>query len=171
MATPHIVDPAAVLSQALGQASVDLMRSLLQTVINALLSAECCTPHRTSSKPGPVRNRTLAHIQQGPRLGKTGVLPPRTEWMESPPVSRDASTGRTSSSNRLYDRAKWSAEELAVLAARSGVSIDDLMPTPDGNGGWVPAPFKPGWHAPALSAVRVGALVPQVGLEPTTGGL
>ena len=38
------------------------------------------------------------------------------------------------------------------------------MPTPDGNGGWIPAPFK--------SARRrdVDALVPQVGLEPTTHG-
>ncbi|MGO1385689.1 MAG: IS256 family transposase, partial [Arachnia sp.] len=40
MTAPHIVDPAAVLREALGDASPDLMRHLLQTMINSLLSAE-----------------------------------------------------------------------------------------------------------------------------------
>jgi transposase-like protein len=40
MAAPHIVDPAGLLGEALAEASPDLMRSLLQTVINALLSAD-----------------------------------------------------------------------------------------------------------------------------------
>ncbi len=40
MTAPHIVDPARMLSEALGDASPDLMRSLLQTLINALLSAD-----------------------------------------------------------------------------------------------------------------------------------
>lgn len=40
MTAPHIVDPQAVLSEALVDASPDLMRQLLQTMINALLSAD-----------------------------------------------------------------------------------------------------------------------------------
>lgn len=40
MTAPHIVDPAGLLSEALSQASPDLMRHLLQTMINALLSAD-----------------------------------------------------------------------------------------------------------------------------------
>jgi putative transposase len=40
MTAPHIVDPAIVLGEALTDASPDLMRHLLQTVINALLSAD-----------------------------------------------------------------------------------------------------------------------------------
>ena len=40
MTAPHIVDPAGLLGEALAQASPDLMRSLLQNVINALLSAD-----------------------------------------------------------------------------------------------------------------------------------
>ena len=40
MIAPDIVGPAGVLDQALGQASPDLMRSLLQTMVNALLSAD-----------------------------------------------------------------------------------------------------------------------------------
>lgn len=40
MTAPRIVDPASVLAEALTDASPDLMRSLLQTMINALLSAD-----------------------------------------------------------------------------------------------------------------------------------
>ena len=40
MTAPHIIDPAGLLGEALSQASPDLMRSLLQHVINALLSAD-----------------------------------------------------------------------------------------------------------------------------------
>lgn len=40
MTAPHIVDPAGLLGDALAEASPDLMRSLLQTIINALLSAD-----------------------------------------------------------------------------------------------------------------------------------
>ncbi|MUK01587.1 IS256 family transposase [Vibrio cholerae] len=40
MTAPHILDPARLLTEALGDASPDLMRSLLQTMINALLSAD-----------------------------------------------------------------------------------------------------------------------------------
>ena len=40
MTAPHIVDPAGLLGEALSDASPDLMRSLLQSVINALLSAD-----------------------------------------------------------------------------------------------------------------------------------
>ena len=40
MTAPHIVDPAGLLGEALAEASPDLMRSLLQATINALLSAD-----------------------------------------------------------------------------------------------------------------------------------
>ena len=43
MTAPHIITPAGLLGQALSQASPDLMRSLLQHVINALLSADADT--------------------------------------------------------------------------------------------------------------------------------
>ena len=43
MTAPHLIDPAGMLGQALSQASPDLMRSLLQHVIHALLSAEADT--------------------------------------------------------------------------------------------------------------------------------
>lgn len=40
MTAPHIVDPAGLLGEALAEASPDLMRSLLQSIINTLLSAD-----------------------------------------------------------------------------------------------------------------------------------
>lgn len=40
MTAPHIVDPAGLLGEALSEASPDLMRNLLQSVINSLLSAD-----------------------------------------------------------------------------------------------------------------------------------
>ena len=43
MTAPHIIDPAGLLGEALSQASPDLMHSLLQHVINALLSADADT--------------------------------------------------------------------------------------------------------------------------------
>ncbi|MGO1381300.1 MAG: transposase, partial [Corynebacterium sp.] len=40
MTATHIVDPAGLLGEALSEASPDMMRNLLQTVINSLLSAD-----------------------------------------------------------------------------------------------------------------------------------
>jgi len=68
MTAPHIVDPAGLLGEALAEASPDLMRSLLQTIINALLSADADavvgaewgrpSPGRTSQRNG-YRHRDL----------------------------------------------------------------------------------------------------------------
>ena len=43
MTAPQTIDPASLLGQALSQASPDLMRSLLQHVIHALLSGDADT--------------------------------------------------------------------------------------------------------------------------------
>ena len=68
MTAPHIVDPAGLLGEALAEASPDLMRSLLQSIINALLSADADavvgaewgrpTPGRASRRKG-YRHRDL----------------------------------------------------------------------------------------------------------------
>ena len=68
MTAPHIVDPAGLLGEALAEASPDLMRSLLQTMINALLCADADavvgaewgrpTPGRTAQRNG-YRHRDL----------------------------------------------------------------------------------------------------------------
>jgi putative transposase len=68
MTAPHIVDPARLLGEALAEASPDLMRDLLQTMINALLCADADavvgaeygrpSPSRTSQRNG-YRHRDL----------------------------------------------------------------------------------------------------------------
>ena len=68
MTAPHIVDPARVLGNLLADASPDMMRSLLQTMINALLSADADavvgdewgqpSPERSSQRNG-YRHRPL----------------------------------------------------------------------------------------------------------------
>jgi putative transposase len=68
MTAPHIVDPAGLLGEALAEASPDLMRSLLQSIINALLSADADavvgaewgrpTPDRAAQRNG-YRHRDL----------------------------------------------------------------------------------------------------------------
>ncbi|GGO94436.1 IS256 family transposase [Nocardioides phosphati] len=68
MTAAHIVDPARLLGEALAEASPDLMRDLLQTMINALLSADADsvvgaeygrpTPGRVSQRNG-YRHRDL----------------------------------------------------------------------------------------------------------------
>jgi transposase-like protein len=68
MTAPHIVDPARLLGEALAESSPDLMRELLQTMINALLSADADavvgaewgrpTPGRTAQRNG-YRHRDL----------------------------------------------------------------------------------------------------------------
>ncbi|GGF42051.1 hypothetical protein GCM10011399_38390 [Subtercola lobariae] len=62
MTAPHIVEPAGLLSEASGDASADLIRSLLQTMTSAFLSAEADavvgaewgkpSPHRTAQRNG-----------------------------------------------------------------------------------------------------------------------
>ena len=68
MTAPHIVDPARVLGNLLTDASPDMMRQLLQTMINALLSADADavvgaewgqpSPERTTQRNG-YRHRPL----------------------------------------------------------------------------------------------------------------
>ena len=81
MTAPHIVDPAGLLGEALSEASPDLMRSLLQTIINALLSADADAvvgaeygrpnPNRASQRNG-YRHRDL-----DTRVGTVDVAIPK----------------------------------------------------------------------------------------------
>lgn len=81
MTAPHIVDPARVLTQALGDASPDLMRHLLATMINALLSAEAdavcgaewgqVSPDRTAQRNG------YRHRELDTRVGTIDVAIPK----------------------------------------------------------------------------------------------
>ena len=59
-------------------------------------------------------------------------------------------------SSRLHGKAKWTAEDLLATSTYFGVSVDALMPSPDGMGGWVPAPYTPGARRAPVGATAAG---------------
>jgi transposase-like protein len=81
MTAPRIVDPSAVLGQALADASPDLMRHLLATTINALLSAEAdavCGAEWGQASPERVNRRNgYRHRDLDTRVGTIDVAVPK----------------------------------------------------------------------------------------------
>ena len=66
MTAPHIVDPAGLPSQVLADASPDLRRELLQTMINALLSADAAGSAAPNGTPAPPSAPTAATVTPTP---------------------------------------------------------------------------------------------------------
>ncbi|GEA82704.1 transposase-like protein [Cellulomonas uda] len=81
MTAPRIVDPGVVLGQALADASPDLMRHLLGTVINSLLSAEAdavCGAEWGQPSPARTNQRNgYRHRDLDTRLGTIDVAIPK----------------------------------------------------------------------------------------------
>lgn len=81
MTAPHIVDPARLLTQALSDASPDLMRQLLSTMINALCSAEAdavCGAEYGVASPDRVNQRNgYRHRDLDTRTGTIDVAIPK----------------------------------------------------------------------------------------------
>ncbi len=81
MTAPHMIDPARMLGQALSDASPDLMRHLLGTVINALLSADAdavCGAEYGVSSPDRVNSRNgYRHRELDTRVGTIDVAIPK----------------------------------------------------------------------------------------------
>lgn len=81
MTAPHIIDPAGLLSEALAEASPDLMRDLLQTMINALLSADAdAVVGAEWGKPSPDRltqRNGYRHRPLDTRVGTVDVAVPK----------------------------------------------------------------------------------------------
>ena len=72
-------------------------------------------------------------------------------------------------SRKLNGYVAWTAEELSLVANYLNVETSDLLPKPDCEGGWIPAPFVPGY---AKTPAFAGAISePPVGIEPTTYSL
>ncbi|PKW25717.1 IS256 family transposase [Phycicoccus duodecadis] len=81
MTAPHIVDPAGLLGEALAEASPDLMRSLLQSIINALLSADAdAVVGAEWGRPSPERvaqRNGYRHRELDTRVGTIDVAVPK----------------------------------------------------------------------------------------------
>jgi len=78
---PHMIDPARMLGQALSDASPDLMRTLLSTVINALLSVDAdavCGAEYGQVSPERVNSRNgYRHRELDTRVGTIDVAIPK----------------------------------------------------------------------------------------------
>ena len=75
MTAPHIVDPAGLLGEALAEASPDLMRHLLQSVINALLSADAdAVVGAEYGRPSPERVAQRNGYRHRPLDTRVGTL-------------------------------------------------------------------------------------------------
>ena len=74
---------------------------------------------------------------------------------------------------KLRGRVGWTAEDLAIVAARFGVTADTLVPQPVlADGSWIPAAYVPGQQkAPAPAGAGAPFLVAGTGFEPATSGL
>ena len=81
MTAPHMIDPARLLGQALSDASPDLMRHLLGTVINSLLSADAdavCGAEYGMPSPDRVNSRNgYRHRELDTRVGTIDVAIPK----------------------------------------------------------------------------------------------
>ena len=81
MTAPHIVDPGRLLGEALSGASPDLMRHLLATVINALLSAEadavCGAEYGQQSVDRTAQRNGYRYRELDTRVGTIDVAIPK----------------------------------------------------------------------------------------------
>ena len=105
MTAPHIVDPARLLGEALTEASPDLMRTLLQTIINALLSADAdAVVGAEYGRPDPARTAQRNGYRRRPldtRVGTIDVAIPKLrkgtyfpEWLLERRKRRDRADHR-----------------------------------------------------------------------------
>ena len=81
MTAPHMIDPARMLGQALSDASPDLMRHLLGTVINSLLSADadavCGAEYGVPSPDRLAQRNGYRHREFDTRVGTIDVAIPK----------------------------------------------------------------------------------------------
>ena len=155
MTAPHIVDPAGLLGEALAEASPDLMRSLLQSIINSLLSADADavvgaewgrpTPGRVSQRNG-YRHRDL-----DTRVGTIDVAIPKLrkgtyfpEWLlerrkrsESALITVAAdcylagvSTGRMDKLVKTLGIDSLSKSQVSPMAADLDATVEDFRHRP-----------------------------------------
>ena len=74
---------------------------------------------------------------------------------------------RSTVTRKLHGQVGWSLQELLTLADFFRIHISDLMPMTDGEGGFLPAPFKPGYAKAPASAGATGWAHRESNPEPT----
>ena len=89
-------------------------------------------------------------------------------------LGRALGISKSTVSRKVRGHVTWSAEEVSLAAHLFDIPVDALMPTPDGSGGWIPAPYVPAGSTQIRrdpAPYRTGsAVVAGTGFEPATSG-
>ena len=90
-----------------------------------------------------MQHRYYRHMQHDEALGFAINQQMFAERLTNVDLGRALGISKSTVSRKVRGHVTWSAEEVSLAAHLFGIPVDALMPTPDGSGGWVPAPYVP----------------------------
>ena len=122
-----------------------------------------------------LQHRYYRHMQHDEALGFAINQQMFAERLTNIDLGHALGISKSTVSRKIRGHVTWSAEEVSLAAHLFGIPVDALMPTPDGSGGWVPAPYVPAGTAqirqdPAPYGTG-SVVVAGTGFEPATSGL
>ena len=122
-----------------------------------------------------MQHRYYRHMQHDEALGFAINQQMFAERLTNVDLGRALGISKSTVSRKVRGHVTWSAEEVSLAAHLFDIPVDALMPTPDGSGGWVPAPYVPAGTAqirrdPAPYGTGP-VVVAGTGFEPATSGL
>ena len=121
-----------------------------------------------------LQHRYYRHMQHDEALGFAINQQMFAERLTNIDLGHALGISKSTVSRKVRGHVTWSAEEVSLAAHLFGIPVDALMPTPDGSGGWVPAPYVPAGTAqirrdPAPHGTG-SVVVAGTGFEPATSG-
>ena len=121
-----------------------------------------------------LQHRYYRHMQHDEALGFAINQQMFAERLTNIDLGHALGISKSTVSRKIRGHVTWSAEEVSLAAHLFGIPVDALMPTPDGSGGWVPAPYMPAGTAqiqrdPAPYGTG-SVVVAGTGFEPATSG-
>ena len=121
-----------------------------------------------------LQHRYYRHMQHDEALGFAINQQMFAERLTNIDLGLALGISKSTVSRKVRGHVTWSAEEVSLAAHLFGIPVDALMPTPDGSGGWVPAPYVPAGTAqirrdPAPHGTG-SVVVAGTGFEPATSG-
>ena len=121
-----------------------------------------------------LQDRYYRHMQHDEALGFAINQQMFAERLTNIDLGHALGISKSTVSRKVRGHVTWSAEEVSLAAHLFGIPVDALMPTPDGSGGWVPAPYVPAGTAqirrdPAPHGTG-SVVVAGTGFEPATSG-
>ena len=121
-----------------------------------------------------MQHRYYRHMQHDEALGFAINQQMFAERLTNVDLGRALGISKSTVSRKVRGHVTWSAEEVSLAAHLFGIPVDALMPTPDGSGGWIPAPYVPAGTAqirrdPAPYGTG-SVVVAGTGFEPATSG-